>query len=68
MMAFLPFLLQLIWSSVNSSNTRATNNFEGSLDLREIKEVIFYFSALYYFVSHLYVNSRILICSIRCQS
>lgn len=31
---------QLIWSSVNSSNTsRTAQNYEGSLDLREIKEV-----------------------------
>lgn len=32
---------QLIWSSVNSSTTsRTAQNYEGSLDLREIKEVI----------------------------
>lgn len=33
------FVFQLIWASVNSTNNRAFQNFEGSLDLREIKEV-----------------------------
>lgn len=30
---------QLIWSSVNHSTSRSNQNFEGALDLREIKEV-----------------------------
>lgn len=30
---------QLIWSSVNNSNARPNANYEGSLELREVKEV-----------------------------
>lgn len=30
---------QLIWSSVNNSNARFNTNYEGSLELREVKEV-----------------------------
>lgn len=33
------FFTQLIWSSANNSSTRTNQNYEGALDLREIKEV-----------------------------
>lgn len=38
-LSFFYFSFQLIWSTPNSVGTRISSNYEGSVDLREIKEI-----------------------------